>query len=178
MQLRIKTGGVDPRTHACFGSAVAPSADTDDDREKAALRRTKTQLERDLVKATWTIYRLAQGKPLELTIVQLSKKAHGNFRSFNNWKQAHEIPKLPNLQKFASVVGANVRVLVQDAASEEVLSEGHEMNDEVATLAQWIEELPDDDKRYVRGIVDALRAKSRPSERAEESAGTNRGPRR
>jgi hypothetical protein len=178
----IQPGGVDLRQKSCQNRCVAAyvHAKPEADRERIALKRAKSLLEQDLIRATWEIYRRAKHLgPRPLTIQKLAEKAGGNFRSFNNWKQGHEVPKLLNLQKFAEIVAVNIRVIVQDAGSEDLhLGATEMMSEDAIDLANEIERLPDEDRAAVRAFIAGMRAKSRPSERVEDPVGARHDPRK
>lgn len=70
-------------------------------------------LSSDVIAACHRIHELAQRLGWDLK--KLAKEAGRPFQSFENWKQGHQLPRIANLQDFALAVGANVRVLVQDA---------------------------------------------------------------
>jgi len=100
--------GIDSEILACFQESMAKRAV----RHRAPEAPADT-LQADVVAACERIHELA--KQLGWDLKKLGKEAGRPFQSFENWKKGHQLPKIANLQDFARAVGANVRLLVQDA---------------------------------------------------------------
>lgn len=60
----------------------------------------------------------ATAKALKWDLKRLGEEAGHPFQSFSNWKSGEQVPKIGYLQDFARAVGANVRVLFQDAQQQ------------------------------------------------------------